>query len=116
MTSRPARRMFGVLAAATALCAATVVPALASTPAATTSLHLRWDRIGRPASCPHKRGILFRAALLRTTRARFRAAWLSSDLRRVCDRGGVDGVVAGGADHEGLASLGCHERRPRGLA
>ena len=28
----------------------------------------------------------------------------------------VDDVVARGADHEGLASLGRHERRPRGLA
>src|SRR6187551_3501652 len=46
----------------------------------------------------------------------FPGTWLSSDLCRVRDGVGVDDVVAGGADHEGLASLGCHERCPRGLA
>ena len=46
----------------------------------------------------------------------FPSTWLSGDLRRGDDRVGVDGVVAGGADHEGLASFGRHEHRPRGLA
>src|SRR5512133_2500328 len=40
---------------------------------------------------------------------------LSSDLRRVRDGVGVDEVVAGDTHHEGLASLGRHDRRPRGL-
>src|SRR5512133_1580743 len=40
---------------------------------------------------------------------------LSSDLRRVREGVGVDEVVAGGAHHEGLASLDRHDRRPRGL-
>ena len=46
----------------------------------------------------------------------FPSTWLSSDLCRGGDGVGVDGVVAGGADHEGLASLGRHERRPLRLA
>ena len=47
----------------------------------------------------------------------FRCTWLSSDLRR--GGGGLpvmDGVVAGAADHQGLAPLPGHDGHPRGLA
>jgi len=61
--------------------------------------------------------VLFRVAPLRTTRAPFRCTWLSGDLRRV---GGdvpvVDGLVAGVADHEGLAPFPGHDGRPEGLS
>src|SRR6266568_4755443 len=59
---------------------------------------------------------LFRAASLRTRCAPFRCAGLSSDLCRVRDRVGVDPVMAGRADDEGLAPHFCHEGGPRGLA
>ena len=61
--------------------------------------------------------VLFQRPPARTGRASFPASWLSSDLLRGC-RGGlpcVDGVVAGLADHEGLALPFCHELCPRGL-
>src|SRR5262249_32439469 len=46
----------------------------------------------------------------------FPSTWPSSDLRRVrCLLPVVDGVVAGVADHEGLALFPGHECRPGGL-
>ena len=59
---------------------------------------------------------LFWAASLRTRRAPFRCAGLSSDLCRVRDWVRVDVLVACRADDKGLAPHSCHERGPRGLA
>ena len=71
--------------------------------------------MGCAARCLPGGGSLFRAAFLRTTRAPQRT-WLSSDLRRVQGRVPVDDVMAGAADHQGLAPHPCHFRRPGGLA
>ena len=59
---------------------------------------------------------LFRAASLRTRRARFPGTGLSRDLCRVRDWSCVDVLVTCGADDEGLAPHSRHEGRPRGLA
>ena len=61
--------------------------------------------------------VLFRRPPARTGRASFLASRLSSDLFRECGSWlpCVDDVVAGSADHEGLASPLRHELSPRGL-
>src|SRR5271166_3354596 len=59
---------------------------------------------------------LFRAASLRTGRARFPGIRLSGDLCRVRDGVRVDPVMAGRADDERLAPHPGHEGGPRGLA
>ena len=58
--------------------------------------------------------VLFRVAPHRTGRARFKGIRLSSDYSvSFCGwLPGVDGVVAVGADHKGLAAPFCHDRRP----
>jgi hypothetical protein len=58
---------------------------------------------------------LFRAASLRTRRARFPGTGLSSDLCRVRDRVGVDPFMARCADDERLAPDSGHDSGPRGL-
>ena len=74
------------------------------------------DRIGRAARWFPWWKLLFRAALLRTTRARFRACGSPVIYAALVTGWAWMSVVAGEADHEGLASFGRHERRPRGLA
>ena len=60
--------------------------------------------------------VLFRRPPSEPRGHRFRCTWLSSDYS-VSARWlpVVDGLVAGGADHEGLALRSGHELRPRGL-
>src|SRR5262249_4425628 len=58
----------------------------------------------------------FPRSLPPTPAGTFGCTGLSSDLCRVRDGGGVDVVMAVGADDEGLAPHSCHEGCPRGLA
>ena len=88
----------------------------ASAPSACRLDDLFQGHTGRPLARCLLGQVLFQRPPVRTTRASFRCTWLSSDY---CVSGGwlpgVDGLVAGGADHEGLPAHLGHELRPRGL-
>jgi hypothetical protein len=80
----------------------------------------RTDRVepdGPHGEMPALKRVLFRAAFRRTPRTSFNVR--GSPVIYAVLAGGlpvVDGLVAGMADHEGLALVPGHESRPWGLA